>query len=505
MIENLLDRLEQTTQRCPEHIAFFDDRDSLTFAQFQAVSMRIGSALAAVTKPRTAVALLLDARSIRNLPAMFGALYAGCAYAPLDITMPPERLALLLSLMAPAAIVADERGRKALDACAHGETPVFAYDEAAQTPINESALLDIREQISPYDPASILYTSGSTGIPKGSIQTHFSYIIWASTSCAMYGLTERSIFGNQSPFFYANSIFDIFPTLTLGASTYLLPAGALTFPKKLIDCLNANHVTDICMTPSSFISVVGSGALTPGCLPELTGGYMSGEVMPFKPLSVWMQATPKATWWNFYGSTELFSIAVGRVRTDHQEGDRLPVGKSFPLVHVLFVDENGDEVPEGQPGEMLVASPWIARGYYRDAERTAAAWSIDPLGRGWHERFFHTGDVGYRRADGQLVVLGRRDTQIKHMGYRMELGEVEVALRKIPGWADGCVLFDRDKDQIWCFFTGALTEKELKQALKAQLARYMLPDVFVHLDELPHTASMKIDRAQLTAIMKKGV
>jgi acyl-coenzyme A synthetase/AMP-(fatty) acid ligase len=192
------------------------------------------------------------------------------------------------------------------------------------------------------------------------------------------------------------------------------------------------------------------------------------------------------------------------VRTDHQEGDRLPVGRSFPLVHVLFVDENGDEVPEGQPGEMLVSSPWIARGYYRDAERTAAAWSIDPLGRGWHERFFHTGDVGYRRADGQLVVLGRRDAQIKHMGYRMELGEVEAALRKIPGWADGCVLFDRERDQIWCFFTGALTEKAIKQALKAQLARYMLPDIFLHMDELPHTASMKVDRSKLTAMMKRG-
>lgn len=232
---------------------------------------------------------------------------------------------------------------------------------------------------------------------------------------------------------------------------------------------------------------------------------MSGEPMPFRPLSAWMQAAPDADWWNFYGSTEMFSVAVGRVRKDHQDGDRLPVGKLFPLAHVLFVDENGDEAPKGEPGEMLVSSPWIARGYHRDAERTAASWVVDPLGYGWHERFYRAGDIGYQRADGQLVVLGRRDTQIKHMGYRMELGEVEAALRKIPGWADGCVLFDGEKDRIWCFFTGSLTEKELKQALKAQLARYMLPDVFVHMEALPHTASMKVDRAKLTAMMKRGV
>ena len=505
MMNSLLKYLEQTAARKPEAVAFFDDRESLTFARLEDVAKRIGSAISEHAQPKSAVALLLDARSIRNISSMYGVLYAGCAYAPFDITMPPERLQLLLELLSPAAILADEKGMKALAGCRHKDVSIFAYAEAATASIDEAALASIREQSSVYDPVSILYTSGSTGISKGSIQNHFSYIHWAEATIEMYGFTERSVFGNQSPFFYANSIFDIFPTVALGASTYLLPAGVLTFPKKLIECMNENHVTDLCMTPSSYISVVGTDALTPGCLPELRGGYMSGEPMPFKPLSAWMQAAPNAAWWNFYGSTEMFSVAVGRVRKDHEDGDRLPVGRPFPLAHVLFVDENGDEVPTGEPGEMLVSSPWIARGYHRDAERTASSWVVDPLGCGWHERFYRAGDIGYQRADGQLVVLGRRDTQIKHMGYRMELGEVEAALRKISGWADGCVLFDKEKDKIWCFFTGVLTEKELKQALRAQLARYMLPDVFVHMDELPHTASMKVDRAKLTATMKGGL
>ncbi len=505
MMNSLLKYLEKTARWNSKGVAFFDDCESLTFEKLGYISMRIGSAIAEHARPRSSVALLLDARSIRNIPSMYGALYAGCAYAPFDITMPPDRLQLLLDLLSPAAILADEKGLKALEGCAHGGISVLSYEEAASASVNEAALAAIREQSSVYDPVSILYTSGSTGIPKGSIQNHFSYIHWANATIEIYGFTEHTVFGNQSPFFYANSIFDIFPTVALGASTYLLPAGVLTFPKKLIECMNANHVTDLCMTPSSYISVVSTDALTPGCLPELKGGYMSGEPMPFKPLSAWMQAAPNAVWWNFYGSTEMFSVAVGRVSKDHQDEDRLPVGKPFPLAHVLFVDENGDEAPKGEPGEMLVSSPWIARGYHRDAERTASSWVVDPLGYGWHERFYRAGDIGYQRADGQLVVLGRRDSQIKHMGYRMELGEVEAVLRKIPGWADGCVLFDGEKDKIWCFFTGALTEKELKQALRAQLARYMLPDVFVHMEELPHTASMKVDRAKLTATMKRGI
>lgn len=504
MMNNLVDYLNGTAAKNPQGIAFFDDRNSLTFSQLRQAARRIGSALCGHVQPRSAVALLFDARSMSNLPAIWGVLYAGCSYAPLDITMPPERLLLLLELLSPAVVLADEKGMKALEGCGYDKAPGLSYLDAEQAALNETQLSAIREQSSVYDPASILYTSGSTGIPKGSIQNHFSYIHWTEATVEMYGMDANTVLGNQSPFFYANSIFEVFLPIALGAKVYMLPSGVLTFPKRLIECLNANHVTALCMTPSSFISVVKAGVLTPGCLPELKWGVMSGESMPFRPLSIWMQATPNADWWHFYGSTEMFSVAVGKVSKDHQDDDHLPVGRPFPLTHILFLDENGDEVPKGQPGEMLVSSPWIARGYYRDAQRTQASWVIDPLERGWHERFYRSGDLGYLREDGQLVVLGRRDTQIKHMGYRMELGEVEAALRKIPGWVDGCVLFDQEKDRIWCFFTGAITENELQQGLKTQLARYMLPDVFVHLEELPHTASMKVDRARLTAMMKQN-
>lgn len=151
---------------------------------------------------------------------------------------------------------------------------------------------------------------------------------------------------------------------------------------------------------------------------------------------------------------------------------------------------------------MLLSSPWIASGYYRDAERTASAWVMDPLERGWQERFFRCGDVGYLQEDGQLMVLGRRDTQIKHMGYRMELGEVEAALRSIPDWREGCVLFDAEKDMLWCFYVGELDERQIKAALKERLARYMLPDRYMRLDAMPRTATMKLDRKQLRELMR---
>jgi len=503
MKKNFLEYLEETARRLPDKTAFYDDREGLTFRELEEKARRIGSRLAEAAGPRRPVALLLDARSIRNVPAMYGTLYAGCAYAPLDITMPPERLKLLLDLMQPAAVLADEKGARAFEACGEYDCPLIAYEEAAAAEVNAETLEAIRTRASVYDPMSVLYTSGSTGIPKGSVQTHFSYLHWTEATIAVYGLTEEVVFGNQSPFFYANSVLEVITPVALGSTVYLLPGGVLTFPKKMIGCLRDHHVTLLCMTPSSFISIVNGNVLEAGCLPELKWGIMSGESMPWEPLKVWMDATPAADWWHFYGSTEMFSVAVGKVDPNHRSGDRLPVGKPFSLAHILFLDENGEETPPGEPGEMLVCSPWVASGYYRDPERTAASWIADPLNRGWQEVFFRGGDLGYLRKDGQLMVLGRRDSQIKHMGYRMEIGEVDAALRKIRGVQEECVMFDGERDLLFCFYTGETEEKELRAGLKEQLARYMIPDRFIRLPEMPHTASMKLDRARLKAMMKE--
>ncbi|MBR5345034.1 MAG: AMP-binding protein [Clostridia bacterium] len=496
MIQNMLEYLENSATRTPERIAFYDDRESLTYGQLRDKARRIGTRLAAATCPRRPIALLLDARSIRNIPALYGALYAGCAYAPLDITMPPERLTLLLELMAPGAILADEKGEEAVRDCRLAEVPFFLYQEAVETAEDDQVLARIREQATPDDPMSILYTSGSTGIPKGSVSTQSNYLHWTPATIKMYTLTEDTVFGNQSPFFYANSVLDIFPPVALGAKVYLMPAGALTFPRKFVGCLQNEHVNLLCMTPSSFISVVNAGALEPSCVPELKWGIMSGESMPWPPLDVWMQASPNASWWHFYGSTEMFSVAVGVVNPSYAQEPRLPVGKIFPQVEVLFLDEDGEPVPAGEPGEMFVNSPWVGAGYHRDPDRTAQSW-VELGGK----TYYRSGDLGYLRTDEQLMVLGRRDNQIKHMGYRMELGDVEAALDKVSEVAERCVFFDREADRIFCFYTGAVDEKELMRALKDKLARYMVPDELVRLEAMPHTANMKVDRAKLKAMM----
>lgn len=499
---SILEYLEQTAARAPERTAFFDDRASLTFGGLYDAARSVGSFLSRALPMRGVTAVVMDGRSMDCVPAFLGVAYAGGAYAPLDPAMPASRLRLILSLMRPDCILADEKGKKALDAAGSLPAPVFSYQDAAGAPVDREALDAVRARSGVYDPLSILYTSGSTGIPKGSIQSHFSYINYTQATIEVYGFDQETVFGSQSPFFYANSIIDIYPPIALGAAVYLLPPGCLAFPKTFLACLKERHVTELTMTPSSFIAV--AGALEAGCLAELQYGIMSGEMMPWEPLRQWMKAAPNAGFYNFYGSTEAFSVAVGRVEGDYAAGDLLPVGRPFRQANIIFLDGEEKEADPRTGGEMLISNPWLSSGYHRDEERTAAAFLIDPMKRGYFERFYRTGDMGRLNAAGELMVLGRRDAQVKHHGYRMELGEVEAALRGVPGWADGCVLFDQERGALCCFWTGELSRKALHAALKAVLPRYMLPDEYIHLQQMPHTATMKIDRMALKSAYMGG-
>ena len=500
---SILEYLEATAARVPEKTAFYNDQSTLSFSGLLEVSRRIGSYLAARVPTRQPVALLINARSICNIPAMFGTLYAGCPYVPLDAAQPRERLELILDQLRPAAILTDETGSRLTDGVR--TVPVFRYEDAAGAPENPAALDAVRAAASDSDPMSILFTSGSTGIPKGSVQTHSSYIRWTEATIAKYGLTPDVVFGNQSPFFYANSILELFPPVALGATVYLLPGNVLSFPKKLIQCLNEQRITLLCMTPSSFVSVANSGALTPGCAQGLRWAIMCGEVMPWPPLKTWMSAAPDADWWYFYGSTEMFSVAVGKIDKEYSVGERMPVGRPFEQVHMLFLDENGNKALPGEPGEMLVSSPWIAEAYIHSPERTAASWVTDPLSRGDQTRYFRSGDRGFLNGAGELTVLGRKDRQIKHLGYRMELDDVDAALAGLSGWQEGCALFHRPSGKIFCFYTGTLSEKEIRAGLKKSLSSYMLPDIYVHLEQMPRTATNKTDYRALEKMMLPDV
>ena len=500
MYGNVLEYLEHAAETWPDRTAFADEKEEMTFSALLDAAKRIGTGLAVHTEPRQPVAVIMTDRSVRCVASMLGVTYAGCPYAPLDAALPAARLQVILDQLQPAAILCGKTTLPAVEKL-KCDCTVLTYSHLIMTNIDEERLGFIRAQDSVWDILSILYTSGSTGVPKGVAQSQYSYLTYTDITIGKYSFTQETVFGNQSPFFYANSIIDIYPPLKLGATVHILPARCLSFPKMLVEVLREKHITELTMTPSSYVKVAQAGVLVPGCLPELVYIILSGEAAHWQTLQFWMAAAPNAGVWNFYGSTEVFSVAVWQLDRAYADGEVIPVGVPFPEVEVLIVDEEDRPVPQGEKGTMLISDPWLCSGYYRDAARTMSAFIIDPLERGYHTRYFRTGDMGMFNELGQLVVLGRQDSQIKRAGYRMELGEVEYALRTIPGWINGCVLYDKGRERLCCFWEGTLTQKELQSALRKLLPRYAQPDAYIHLGEMPYTATMKIDRQMLRQML----
>ncbi len=499
-MQHLFSMLKQTAAAFPERIAYAEAECRTNYARLCSDSEAIGTCVAQAAPPRSAIAVIVDARSTLCVSALMGALAAGCFYAPLDPALPQERLRLILTNLQPALILADDKSLEKA-AGAYPQACVIRVQAAMQTAADPALLKARGAGIAPDDLSMVLYTSGSTGIPKGVAHTQQGMVTWTETTIRKYGFTSDTVFANISPFYYANSLLELFVPMLLGAKVVMIMPSYLTFPKRLIRCLQEEQVTELCMTPSSFVVAANSGALSAGLLPDLQMFIMSGEVMPPAQLQLWMEAAPNAVAMNFYGSTETLSIAVDPV-VFPKAGHVIPVGRLLPNVALRLITDDGRLAAPGQTGEIFARSPMVTVGYYRDDARTQAALVADPLGE-MPGKWFRTGDYGVMDEAGRLSVIGRMDNMIKHHGYRMELGEVEAAVRQIPGCKEACCLLKPEADKIWCFVSGDVQDSDLAAYLKTRLAKYMLPDCYVILPDMPHNANMKIDRNALRQRMNE--
>lgn len=260
MKRSVLDYLENTAKRCPERLAW-DASAPFTFGQWWDAAQRIASSLSSRCARNTPVAVLMNPRSAECVKVFFGVWAAGCFYAPLDPMLPPERLKLIMQNLQPTAIVYDEESRAKAEAVCPDGCECVLWSDAAQSPVDADKLVQIRQTVTPDHLAAILYTSGSTGIPKGVAHTQGSLMAYTEETIERYQFTENTVFGNQSPFFYANSIIDIFPPALLGAKACMIPATALSFPKTLVNYLRQKGITELTMTPSSFVQVANNGLL----------------------------------------------------------------------------------------------------------------------------------------------------------------------------------------------------------------------------------------------------
>jgi amino acid adenylation domain-containing protein len=503
MHTNVLQYLDQIVLEKPDKIAYSDGQSSLTFAQVYSQSRSIGSFIAGLGIYKKPVVVFMQ-RCPETIVAFYGVICSGNFYVPLDDEMPDERIELIINKLAPAAIICDEKTRNRA-AVITNDIPIFAFSSMVSGPIDRPLLSRIREKAIDTDPIYIVFTSGSTGIPKGVVACHRSVIDYIEQLSEILKVNENTIFGNQTPLYFDACLKELIPTLKYGATAYIIPRQHFLFPIQLIEFINHHKINTICWVVSALTMISRLNVLSKAIPATLKTIAFASEVFPVRQFNLWRQALPQTRFINFYGPTEATGVCCWyEADRDFGDDEIIPIGRPFPNREIILLSENDQPVNQHETGEICVRGTALTHGYYDDPERTREAFVQNPLNSHYPELIYRTGDLGRINERGELVFVSRKDNQIKHLGHRIELGEIESAANSIEGVGHSCCIYDAKKSRLILYYTGSVPDPGMADFLKQKLPRYMLPSRINQLSELPLTANSKIDRIKLVRSYERG-
>lgn len=424
MKKNILEYLEKSAQKYPDKTAFADENTSCTFKELECTGRKIGTALSRYIAPRNPIPVFME-KSVETIGVFMGAVYAGCFYVLIDTKQPASRLNQILDILQSEVIITSEKYLKDLEKLGF-EGKVLMLSELNAVQEDPIVLETIRNQAVDVDPLYGIFTSGSTGTPKGVVVGHRSVLDFIDCFTELFNITEKDVIGNQAPWDFDVSVKDIYSGLKTGATVQIIPKQLFSFPTKLIDFLIEREVTTLVWAVSALCIISTLNGFEYKVPEKINKILFSGESMPVKHLNIWRKYLPNTMYVNIYGPTEITcNCTYYVVNREFQPGDVLPMGKAFPNEKVFLLDEENHLVEErNQNGEVCVTGSALALGYYRNPEQTAKAFVQNPLNDRYLEPMYRTGDLAYYNNLGELCFATRKDFQIKHMGHRIELGEI---------------------------------------------------------------------------------
>ncbi len=495
-MKTVLGFLDRQLRNRPEKPMFKDERETLTFAETHARAEAIGSALLKRGADREPILVFMK-RSAAMIAAFFGVWKANCFYVPVDAEMGETRIRSILERVKPRFAIRDESADALLSACGFtGE----ALDASAllSEPADAKLLEAAARKTLDSDPAYLVFTSGSTGAPKGVVGVHRAVLDYAEQITNALRADETDVFGMQAPLYVDACLKEILSALKCGSSVVLVPKKLFMTPVPLVEFLNAHRITALCwVVPAlTLISALHTfDAVKPQYLKTVAFG---SEVMPPKQLRIW-QANVPARFLNLYGPTECTGMSCFyEVDRTFADDERVPIGHAFDNTELFLIDENGARASEG---EIYIRGTAVCHGYYRDPERTKNAFVPNPLNPDYPETVYRTGDLGRINERGELEFIGRKDDQIKHMGHRIELGELEAAARTVDGVTAACAVFDRAHSVLGLVYAGTADRAGILNGLRAKVPEYLLPKRTLCVDALPLTENGKTDRKAATTLL----
>jgi len=512
--------IDETAARTPDHDAIRCMGDGLTYAELADQSDRLAHVLIEQGVRRgDRVGLYLD-KGLRAAVAIYGILKAGAAYVPLDPAAPVARLGFILRDCGIRHLITEPSKRATLiqfgeagivlDACVGVDAtdglpgravPWDTLDAAPAGP----PVIAVTEQ----DLAYILYTSGSTGVPKGVMHTHRSALSWATIAARTYGFRPDDRISNHAPLHFDLSTLDYFATAAVGATTLVIPHLYTKMPASLSALMESERLTVLYVVPLALTQLLMHGALDTRDLSALRWVLFGGEPLPPKYLRGLMAAWPHARFSNVYGPTEVNGVTyhvIPHSYPDHETEEPIPIGRTFGNVDALVVDGANELVEIGEPGELIVRTPTMMRGYWGRPDLNATAFAHRPAFDHYEDTYHKTGDLVREQADGAYQFLGRKDRQIKVRGYRVELAEIEAVL-SAHGSVSAAAAFGVPNDLGIQRIEAAviaqpgttLAAEDLRQHAESHLPAYAIPEAIDIVDRFPETSTGKIDRLALQA------
>jgi amino acid adenylation domain-containing protein len=513
MTQLLQDYAGEHAGRQPASVALVLGDWRITYGELESRSNQLARLLKENGCIRGDRVALLTSKSPDAIVAMHAVLKADCAYVPIDVATPPARAARVLSAAQPTLLVIDSTAEGLVEGLVAEDlteqTPIASLDEDGSGEVSAVFTLSDAESFpdgplacanGTDDIAHILFTSGSTGIPKGVPITHSNVSHFVEWAVRYFGITSTDRTSGHPPLHFDLSTFDIYGTFLAGAELHLVPADLNLLPRKLAEFIRDSRLTQWFSVPSTLTLMSKFDALAEVELPELQRLLWCGEVLPTPTLIYWMQHLPHVTFTNLYGPTEAtIASSYHTVPSCPQtETEPIPIGTACEGEELLVLDQRLQPAPEG---DIYISGVGLSPGYWHDASKTAEAFVPHPHAQEPGTRMYRTGDLG-RVQDGLVYFLGRADSQIKSRGYRIELGEIEAALNALEGLKESAVVGVRTAGfegvAICCAYApkpgSAIDPPKLRQRLGDQLPSYMLPTRWLTVDELPKNVNGKIDR-----------
>lgn len=494
MIRNVCDFLDMAVSVAPLKTAFVCGDKSITYSEFDEVANKLASQILRANLKNQPILVILP-KCIEVLIAFLAVAKSGNFYTLLDDTTPNERIEQVISVLNPKLIIT-KRDLK-FD---FADLVVIYHDEFDKFSIDKDALKLARDAHIDTNLLYVFFTSGSTGVPKGVSISHKSVIDYIFWVCETFEMSGDEIMANQAPFYFDNSILDIFSCIKCAATLHILPTAIFAFPNKVLGYLEEHKVSFIFWVPSVLVYFANTNALSGFELKSLKKVLFCGEIMPNKQLNVWRKALPNTLFANLYGPTEITDVCAFYIcNREFGDDEPLPIGKACKNTELLVFDDGLNLITEPfVRGELCVRGAGLSLGYYANKIKSKEAFIQNPLHDNYQDIIYKTGDIVAFNELGELICYGRKDNQIKFKGHRIELGEIET----IAGSHElvlNCVCVFKN-DEISMFYE-VKSKLNLKEYLLAKLPNYMVPKRFIQVDGFKLNQNGKIDRKVLDELI----